>query len=71
MIGQIIFWVITAFITFKVWMKLIRLMEIKERQLRLEMQRNEILVSIREHQSEILKVLKGRKDGKRKISRKN
>ena len=41
-----------------------RLMEIKERQLELEVDQRILL-------HEILKVLEGRKDGKRKISRKN
>ena len=48
-----------------------RLMYIKEEQLSLERRRTQLLVHIRNHTTEILEVLKGRKDGKRKISRKN
>ena len=67
MILQIIFWVIVALITFKVWMKLVRLMEIKE-----EQRRNEITARIARYHilntlTKILKELKGGlKDGKNK-----
>jgi len=66
MILQIIFWVIVALITFKVWMKLVRLMEIKEEQLSNERVRTLEAIHQGATLNQILEELKGGiKDGKK------
>ena len=66
MIISLIGWFLVGVVCVKVLVKGIRLMEIKERQLGFEQHNSIRMYHIEMLLTDILKVLKGRKDGRRK-----